>query len=132
MLEAAQSIRRLSRTEAGQGYPVAFEAVVTFSDASMNALFVQDASGGIYVTPARRRWHVHPGERVRVKGITAAGDFAPVIADATFESLGEAPMPDPARLGLDALLTGQFDCRWVEIHGVVQSPRRRNAGAGCN
>ncbi len=121
LLEAAQAVRRLSKTEAARGYAVQLEAVVTFSDPHWWSLFVQDASGGVFVTPAGSEMDIRPGQRVRIRGVTAAGDFAPTVTKATFEVLGEAPMPAPARVGLDALLTGQFDCRWVETHGVVQS-----------
>ena len=121
LLEAAQSIRRLSKSEAARGYPIQLEAVVTFSDPRLGSLFVQDASGGIFVIPAGKKMRIRSGQRVRIQGMTAAGDFAPTVCNATFEVLGEAPMPAPARVGLNALLTGQYDCRWVEIHGVVQS-----------
>jgi signal transduction histidine kinase len=121
LLVAAQSIRRLSKSEAARGYPVQLEAVVTYSDSHLGYLFVQDASGGIFVKPAGKAMAVRPGQRIRVHGTTEAGDLAPIVRRATFEVLGEAPMPAPARVGLNALLTGQFDCRWVEIHGVVQS-----------
>jgi len=121
LLEEVQSIRRLNNTEATRGYPVQLEAVVTFSDFHLAYLFVQDASGGIFVKPASDAMPVRPGQRVRVRGVTTAGDSAPIIRKATFEVIGEAPMPAPARVGLNALLTGQFDCRWVEVHGIVQS-----------
>ncbi len=121
LLEAAQAIRRLNNTEAARGYPVQLEAVVTFSDPHWWSLFVQDASGGIFVKLAGSEMDIRPGQRVRIRGVTAAGDFAPTVSKAAFEVLGEAPMPAPARVPLDALLTGQFDCRWVEIRGVVQS-----------
>jgi signal transduction histidine kinase len=121
VLGAAQAIRRLDRTEAAKGYPVQLEAVVTYCDSRQWSLFVQDASGAVFVAATGKRIDVHAGERVRIKGVTGEGDFAPIISRATVEVLGEAPLPAPARVPLDALLTGQFDCRWVEIHGVVQS-----------
>ena len=60
LLQTAQSIRRLSRSEAARGCPVILEGVVTFSDPRWKSLFVQDASGGIFVTPAGR---VHDSSR---------------------------------------------------------------------
>ena len=99
LLEEVQSIRRLNNTEATRGYPVQLEAVVTFSDFRLAYLFVQDASGGIFVKPAGYAMPVRPGQRVRVRGVTTAGDSAPIIRKATFEVIGEAPMPAPARWG---------------------------------
>jgi signal transduction histidine kinase len=125
-VETAQTIRRLSKSEAARGYPVNMQGVVTFTDSRWRSLFVQDSTGGIFVTPASGRMRIRPGERVRVRGLTAEGDFAPTVCKATFEVLGEAPMPAPARVGLDELLTGQYDCRWVEIRGVVQSAMERD------
>jgi len=126
LLEAVQAIRRLSSSEAARGYPVRLEAVVTFSDPVFWTVFVQDASGAIFASPANSEIDIRPGQRVRVRGVTAAGDFTPTITKAAFEVLGEAPMPAPAPVALDALLTGQFDCRWVEIHGVVQSASEKD------
>jgi signal transduction histidine kinase len=126
LLKTAQAIRRLSKSEAARGYPVRLEAVVTYSDPQWRTLFVQDTSGGIFVTPAGSTTYIRPGQHVQIRGMSAEGDFAPVVCKATMKVLGEAPMPVPARVGLDQLLAGQFDCQWVEIRGVVQSAMEKD------
>ena len=121
VLATARAIRRLDKSEAARRCPVSMEGVVTFCDPRWRSVFVQDATGGIYVTPASGRMHIRPGERVRMRGFTTTGDYAATVCEATFEVLGEAPMPAAARVGLEELLTARYDCRWVEIRGVVQS-----------
>ena len=125
LLQTADAVRRLSKSEAARGYPVSLEAVVTFSDSDLRYLFVQDPTGGIFVTPAGNKMNVHPGQRIRIRGLSSPGDFASTICNATFEGIGEAPMPEPVRVRWDELITGKFDSRWVEIRGVVQSAVER-------
>jgi signal transduction histidine kinase len=126
LLESVQAVRRLTKAEAGLGYPVQLEAVVTFSDPYLRFLYVQDSSGGLFVSPAGRRTRAQSGQHVLVRGITAAGVAAPTVRRATFDVLGDVALPAPVRVGMDALLTGQFDCRWVELQGVVQSAMEKD------
>ena len=121
LLQSALAIRRLARSEAARGYPVRLEGVVTFSDTVWWSVFVQDKTSAIFVAPASGDLEIRPGQQVRVEGVTAAGDFSPIVSRATFTVLGEASMPAPARVTLGDLFTGQFDCQWVAIRGVIQS-----------
>lgn len=129
LVETARAVHRLSRSEAARGYPVRFEGVVTYSDPGWWSLFIQDGTDGIFVAPLTSQMEVRPGQRVVVSGTTASGDYAPVVTQATFAVLGDAAMPTPARPTLGELLTGQFDCRWVQISGVVQSVSEDNGRA---
>jgi signal transduction histidine kinase len=126
LLEAVQAIRQLKTSEAARGYPVLLEAVVTFSDPAWRSVFVQDATGGIFVIPVSSGADIRPGQRVRVKGVTQAGDYAPSVSQGTFEVLGEGPMPTAVKAPVDGLMTGEFDCRWVEFRGVVQSAAEKD------
>jgi PAS domain S-box-containing protein len=119
----ARSVHRLSRVEAARGYPVRFEAVVTYSDPRWWLLFVQDATDGMYVVPRDNRVELVAGQRVVVSGRTAPGAFAPIVTDAVFESLGMGRLPAPVAASPGELLSGQYDCGWVRLPGIVQSAK---------
>ena len=121
LLQSALAIRQLTRNEAARGYPVRLAGVVTYSDTVWWSVFVQDKTSALFVAPASSELEVRPGQQVRVEGVTAAGDYSPIVSRATFTVLGEASMPAPERVTLGDLLTGQFDCRWVAVRGVIQS-----------
>jgi signal transduction histidine kinase/CheY-like chemotaxis protein len=118
-LRTVAEIRALTPGEASRQYPVRFRGVVTAPFAIAGAIFVQDATGGIYVpTPGRM---LRSGDLVDVAGVTAAGDFAPVVTSAAVDVLGRAPLPPAPRPELPDLFTGRFDSQWVEAEGVVQT-----------
>jgi len=121
LLRTVRSVRQLSRNEAARGYPVRLEGIVTYSDPLWWCVFVQDETGAIFTAPASSELEVGFGQHVRVEGVTSAGDFAPTVTKATFTKLADAPTPAPITVALENLLSGQFDCRWVEIQGRVES-----------
>lgn len=121
VITTARAVHRLSPGEAARGYPVRLEGIVTYSDPGWWMFFVQDETDAVFVSPLSSQVQVPPGQRVLVDGVTAAGAFAPTVTLATFTLLGVAPLPTPLQPTLGELLTGQFDCRWVRISGVVQS-----------
>ncbi len=121
VLRSAAEIRALSRREAERGYPVTLDAVVTYLDPSDNLLFVQDASAGIYVYSAFRDFGLFPGAQVRLEGFTGPGNLAPIVVEPRVQLLGVAALPRPRKVSASLLLSGQEDCRRVEIEGVVRA-----------
>jgi hypothetical protein len=61
------------------------------------------------------------GDEVQIEGTSGPGEFAPVIRASRIAILGPAGLPQPDNPGIDGLLGGQYDSRWVEATGVVQS-----------
>lgn len=120
-LTTTQQVRNLTPAEAERGYPVHLKAVITYRDPSWSMLFVQDATGGIYVNAEGEWSEVKAGRWVEIKGFSAPGDFAPVIGRARLEVQGEGALPEPHRFTLTQLLTGREDSQWIEIEGVVRS-----------
>ena len=103
------------------------QAVVTYYDPYIDprrpSFFVSDATGAVFValevTPAIS---LKPGELVEVTGVTAAGDFAPIVARGAARVIRESHLPAAApRVSLTRMLTGQEDGQWVEVEGVVRS-----------
>jgi signal transduction histidine kinase len=120
VLDSAAQIRALPAKEAGRGFPVRLRGVVTYYDPAAIDLFVQDATGGIYVacdTPLA----VERGQQIEVTGITGPGDFAPVVLHPQARVLGPGTLPKPSGASFDELLTGRLDGQWVEGEGIVKS-----------
>jgi diguanylate cyclase (GGDEF)-like protein len=120
----------LSAVEARRGYPVHVHAVVTYYDTGVDfrriALFLHDATGGMYAAVplgfVRSGQAPFPGTQVDVTGVTAPGDFAPIIDQARIQVIGNSHIPVHAKpVTLSHLLTGTEDGQWVEIEGVVRS-----------
>ena len=119
LLTSVAQVHALPPEEARRGYPVSFSGIVTAPFEIAGALFVQDASGGIYLPQPRGTFT--SGETVTVTGVTGAGDFAPVVRDASVRITGKGRLPAAARPPLPDLFTGAFDSQWIEAEGIVQT-----------
>ena len=85
LLTTAREAHSLTQEHGARGYPVRLRAVVTYYDADIDnrhgALFVQDATAGIFVwVPSRPVLAVHAGSVVVVSGLTSAANYAPMRA----------------------------------------------------
>ncbi len=64
------------------------------------------------------------GDLVEVEGVSAAGDYAPILKGIEAHVIGKAPLPSSApKKSLTELLTGESDGQWVEVEGVVEAVR---------
>jgi diguanylate cyclase (GGDEF)-like protein len=120
----------LSAEEASRGYPIHLRAVVSYLDLSIDGkrggAFLQDATGGIYVIVSdNTEWPKGPptpGTLVDISGVSAPGEFAPIIVRSRIRVIAPSHLPLQAMtVTLSRLLTGTDDCRWVEIEGVVRN-----------
>jgi len=126
LLTTTRQAHVLSFHEASRAYPVHLRGVVTFYDPYQEghpALFVADATGGIFVQAERRPiLHVRPGSLVEVSGVTDPGGFAPIIVNSVVRVLGgSGPLPKPRPVTIAYLLTGAEDGQSVAIEGLVHS-----------
>ena len=129
-LTTLRAAHGLSDGEARRGYPIHVRATVTYYDRYLDsrriAFFLHDATGSIYAAaavgttfPGRAPL---PGTIVDVTGVSAPGDFAPIIDQARITVVGTSQIPAHAKpVTLPHLLTGTEDGQWVEIEGVVHS-----------
>jgi signal transduction histidine kinase len=127
-------IRSLSRDFAAMALPVEIEGVIIWN--APGSFVVHDGNYGIYVTFWEARaagyWQQEippygarpPGTKVKIKGVTDPGGFAPVVLPSAVEYLGSAPMPPPRRLPIERLLSGAEDGQYIEQEGVVQGINR--------
>ncbi|MCI0748275.1 MAG: PAS domain S-box protein [Verrucomicrobia subdivision 3 bacterium] len=120
-LTTAQQVRELSNAEAGRGQPVRLRGIVTYHDPKWETLFVQDATAGIYIGAGdHSRPHYRAGQLVEVDGVTAAGTFAPIVAERRIAVVGAAPLPSPKAMTFEQLATGKDDSQWIEMTGLVR------------
>ncbi|MGC4048433.1 MAG: hypothetical protein QM757_01795 [Paludibaculum sp.] len=126
-LTTVAEIHRMKSSEAALGYPVRMNAVVTAHEVSRHSLFVQDATGGIYVAGHELdNSNLVTGDLIALEGITGPGEFAPIILAPKIRKLGQSPLPRPHIPDIDELLSGQEDSNWVEARAVVQAIRVSN------
>ena len=91
-------------------------------------LTVQDDTAGLFV---RTDFIPLPGgltvgSVVEVRGELVTGFFAPRLQANEIIVVGRAELPAPTRVGAEDFLSGRFDCRRVEIEGVVRSAARED------
>ena len=136
ILRTASDVHSLSSQEASRKLPVQLHARVNYYsdpvDASHANLFVQDDSGGVYVSlPSGTKWAEGPppaGSSVIVTGITGPGDFASIVVGAhVVQQKGPSRLPRPESVTLLQLESGSEDCRWVQIDAVVRSVFRNGS-----
>ena len=126
-LTTAHSVHSLSSTEAARAYPVHFKGVVTYFDQTPSdgngAMFVQDATGSVFVKITHQPlFSLPPGTMIDLRGVSNAGEFAPIVAEPKMVAIGTGSFPkNPRRPTLGVLLAGLDDGQWVEVEGVIHS-----------
>ncbi len=118
-MTSLRQVHALTNGEGSKGYPVDFEATVTFFREDEHILFVQDSDIGIFVVTPDVSILV-PGDRVRIRGNTA-GSYKPLIVNSIITLLKHGLLPNPVTATHEQLVKGQFDCRLVTVRGIVQS-----------
>jgi signal transduction histidine kinase len=121
-LTNAQQIRELKPEEAGRNLPVRLHGVITYYDPPIDNLFVQDATAGIFVLmDTNLGADLAAGQEIDLSGVTAPGDYAPVINATAVRVLGAGALPAPKFVSFDQLAAGGEDSQWVEVRGLVRS-----------
>lgn len=130
-LTLAREVHDFPVDQAMRAFPVDLHAVVTYYDPYIDkrhgALFVCDRSGCVFVAVSPgTHVAVKTGDAVEILGVTGPGDYAPVVVSnhVRFEKRSHLPA-NPPQIALSRLLTGVFDCQWVQIEGRVRSVRLR-------
>jgi signal transduction histidine kinase/CheY-like chemotaxis protein len=118
-LMSVRAVKTLPRVDADRGHPVRVEGVVTALNSRHDGYFLQDGRIGIFVFASAVRGDLpRPGERVRVRGRTQKGGYAPVIRQDSLERLGKAPLPPAVKIQPGDLFLGWEENLWVEIEAV--------------
>jgi signal transduction histidine kinase len=120
--QTAGSLLSLTPEQAKRGFPVRIRGVVTWQVPL--SLIVQDRTAGIWVyleNPA----DLSQGDEVEVVGHVSEGLFSPVVYGYTVHKLGHRALPKPRDVSFKQLSTGEMDCQFVSVTGLV-----RSAGVG--
>jgi signal transduction histidine kinase/CheY-like chemotaxis protein len=132
-LTTVSQVHQLSAGLAAQQYPVHLKTTVTFYDPAEHTLFVQDASGGVYVSAhSLGAMILKPGQQIELDGLTGAGEFAPIIESPRVKVLAEGIPPAPARVETEEIFSGKLDSVRVQVEGVMQSLGSRGDSATFN
>jgi signal transduction histidine kinase len=121
LLTTCEQVKRLSREEDQRGYPVRIRGVVTRAVRGYNSIVIQDATRGVFVRGLAPRNPDAPqlAEYWEIEGVTAPGDFAPVVTWRQGRRLGLGRLPEPVAATWDQLLNGSLDTQYVELQGIV-------------
>ncbi len=120
-LTSIKQIRALSRSDAAKSLPLRIEAVVTSVQYFYDFLFVQTGEAAIWVDAwGQSLAGLEPGARVAISGVTAPGEFAPVIAQPWIEAIGRTSLPTPQNVQPEIAPSGAYDSEWVELDGLVR------------
>jgi len=126
-LTRALDAHTLTAQEAARSYPVHLYSVVTYYDPYLDTrrgtLFVNDSSGGVYVAMSSApAVPFKAGDLVEVIGVSAAGDFAPIVTATAVRLVGKSHLPAIApAVSLTQMQSGVYDGQWVEVEGVVHA-----------
>ncbi|HTH47567.1 MAG TPA: ATP-binding protein [Candidatus Limnocylindria bacterium] len=123
-LVSIRQVRELTSALARKSQPVRLEGVLTYVDLPRYMCFLQDDSGGIYLQ-INQAAPIRAGQRLRVLGVTAAGNFAPIVRVTNFTVLDAESRSQPAarRVSFPEFKTGLVDAERVELQGRVRSAR---------
>jgi signal transduction histidine kinase/CheY-like chemotaxis protein len=126
-LTKAHDAHSLTTQESARSYPIHLYSVVTYYDPHLDTrrvtLFVNDSSGGIYVAMSSPpAIPFKAGDLVEVIGVSAAGDFAPIVIASEVRLIRNSHLPSVApAVSLTQMLSGVYDGQWVEVEGVVRA-----------
>jgi signal transduction histidine kinase/ActR/RegA family two-component response regulator len=124
ILTRVVDIRRLTPAQAERHYRVDIHGIVTYFDASWQMMFIEDGSGGVFVSVAGVKGGFTAGDTIDVRGWSDPGNYAPQIVRPTIDRLGHGPLPPARPASLDHLMTGTEDSQWIEGRGVVRAMTR--------
>jgi signal transduction histidine kinase len=120
LLTNAAQVLSLSAAQASHKLPVHIKGVVTAAEPGWEGkFFVQDETGGIFVTHADIR--AEPGDLLEVVAVTRPGSYAPIVTSPKCTRLGTAPLPEPRRVPIEQIMSGVEDGQRVEVVGTVRA-----------
>lgn len=120
VLTNINQIERLAPDEAARKIQVRMRGITTFYVQSWGGFFLQDATGGTWARLDAHPDGLRPGMEVEVSGVTDAGAYQPIIADAEVEILGMKGLPEPEPVDMEYIMTGAPDGNWVSVTSIVR------------
>jgi signal transduction histidine kinase/CheY-like chemotaxis protein len=120
-LRLAEQVLELGNEQAAHARPVRLFGVVTWAHPGVRFFYVNDASGGIRVVLDENQGPMPvQGNTIEVEGVSAAGDFAPIVKASSVTVAGSLGMPEAQDVTLEQALTGIEEGQWVELRGYLR------------
>lgn len=120
-LHTIKEVNELSNIEARNTYSVHLDGIATYSDPEWGLLFLEDATGAIYVNVHGMDTKYTPGSHLRVDAVTGPGDVGTVLVNPKIQILGEGVLPAAERRSLAELNTKAADSHFVQTRGVLRA-----------
>jgi signal transduction histidine kinase/CheY-like chemotaxis protein len=107
--------------QAKANHTVRITGVITYYDPEEPDLFVQDSTGGVWVSleVGKPALAIRAGDVVEVQGVTEAPDFAPQIGSPRLKVIGRAALPPARRVSFAQMTSTKMDSQRVEVEGIV-------------
>ena len=99
---------------------VHLQGTITYYDPLEHTMFVEDATGGVYID-TDRAYPVSQGDIVSVDGEAASSFRSQVALNPLIQKLATGQPREPLLAGYAALATGKVDCRLVRLRGLVRT-----------
>ncbi|MBI4661699.1 MAG: response regulator [Verrucomicrobia bacterium] len=128
LLTTTGQIKALPVEEAKRQLPARFIGTVTYCDRDARQLFVQDASGGIFIHPGDQRPSCRPGDQVEVEGVTDSGEHRAILIGSSVRFLRQGSLPSSRLYRYSELLAEEAESRLVDVSGVVQVAAEQGRG----
>jgi signal transduction histidine kinase/CheY-like chemotaxis protein len=121
LITTAAEIRGMTVEKAKENHTVRLTGVITYYDPEEPDLFVQDSTGGIWVSleVVKPTVAIRAGDVVEVQGVTEAPDFAPQIGNPRIKVVGRAALPPARRVSFAQMTSTKMDSQRVEVEGIV-------------
>ncbi|HVY22779.1 MAG TPA: response regulator [Steroidobacteraceae bacterium] len=133
LISSIKTLHHLSVKQSARLLPVDVIAVLTAVDPQLGCFFAYGDGEGIYVDATDQDLHLLKlGQRVRIRGLSAPGGFAPVITHPLVNVLGQGQLPAPATVDTDLAPGGAYDSQWVELEGLVRPIKSTSIGYQFN
>ncbi|MDQ2841843.1 MAG: ATP-binding protein [Acidobacteriota bacterium] len=118
-ISTAAQIHALRRDRALKHLPVRLHPVVTYFDPIAQSLFINDATGGIWMGWKQGYPRPSVGDLLDFEAETDF-TFAPDVRNAHWKVIGHAPMPRPRPASYEQMMSTSEDSQWVEVEGTVR------------
>ncbi len=122
-------IKALPRAAAARRPAVTIRGIVTHFHPDEFRFFVEDKTGGIYVsTTPVEKMDLAIGQLVEISGTVGKGRYAPIVDPITLQVLGTGT-PSPMELtNLNLIRSGEAEARLVRFRGTVLDASVRDRG----
>jgi diguanylate cyclase (GGDEF)-like protein len=120
VLTEVRAVHDLPADQAAKAIPVHLIATVTYYQPSEITLFIEDATGAVYVKTSKP-YPIRRGDLVEVTGFTAKSYRTTVAENPQIRVLSRGHLPAAHPATYRELMEGDWDCQNVLLRGVIRS-----------